>query len=99
MDLGLRDATVVVNGGSKGMGRAAARAFAVEGAKVAVLARGRQAIDETVAALLAIGASDAVGLRADVTDAQQVTSAFRTVEEQWGALNVLVNATGPTEVG
>ena len=52
MDLGLRDATVVVNGGSKGMGRAAAQAFAAEGAKVAVLARGRQALDETVAALL-----------------------------------------------
>ena len=39
MDLGLREATVAVNGGSKGMGRAAAEALAAEGARVAVLAR------------------------------------------------------------
>jgi NAD(P)-dependent dehydrogenase (short-subunit alcohol dehydrogenase family) len=99
MDLGLRDAAVVVNGGSKGMGRAAAEAFAAEGAKVAVLARGKEAIDDTIAALLRLGASEAVPLRADITDAQQVAGAFRIIEERWGLLNVLVNATGPVEVG
>jgi 3-oxoacyl-[acyl-carrier protein] reductase len=99
MDLGLRDATVVVNGGSKGMGRAAAEAFAAEGARVAVLARGRQALDETVAALQALGASEAVALQADITDGRQVASTFGIIEERWGNLNVLVNATGPAEVG
>jgi 3-oxoacyl-[acyl-carrier protein] reductase len=99
MDLGLRDATVVVNGGSKGMGRAAAEAFAAEGAKVAVLARGKQALDETVAALLELGAGDAVPLQADITDAQQVAGAFGIIEERWGILNVLVNASGPVDVG
>ena len=39
MDLGLAGATAVVNGGSKGMGRAAAECLASEGARVAVLAR------------------------------------------------------------
>ena len=39
MDLGLNDATVVVSGGTKGMGRAAAECFAAEGARVAVLGR------------------------------------------------------------
>jgi 3-oxoacyl-[acyl-carrier protein] reductase len=99
MDLGLRDAAVVINGGSKGMGRAAAEAFAAEGAKVAVLARGRQALDETVAALLARGASDAVPVQADITDAQEVAGAFGIIEGRWGILNVLVNASGPVEVG
>ena len=51
MDLGLAGAAVVVSGGSKGMGRAAALTFAAEGARVAVLARGRDALDATVAAL------------------------------------------------
>jgi hypothetical protein len=39
---------------------------------VAALARGRPALDETVAALLALGASDAVPAQADITDAQEV---------------------------
>jgi 3-oxoacyl-[acyl-carrier protein] reductase len=99
MDLGLKGAMVVVNGGSKGMGRAAAEAFAAEGAKVAVLARGQEALDDTVASLLSRGASDAVGLRADIRDDDRVAGAFGLVKERWGALNVLVNATGPVEVG
>ena len=39
MDLGLRNATVVVAGGTTGMGRAAAECFAEDGARVAILAR------------------------------------------------------------
>jgi len=100
MDLGLRDATVVVNGGSKGMGRAAAETFAAEGARVAVLARSADALAETLGALRSLGAADAVALRADITDRAQVEAAFAAVRERWGgALNVLVNATGPVEVG
>jgi 3-oxoacyl-[acyl-carrier protein] reductase len=99
MDLGLKDATVVVNGGSKGMGRAAAEAFAAEGARVAVLARGKEALDQTVAALLSLGAGDAVAVQTDILDGNGVTDSFRLVKERWGMLNVLVNATGPVEVG
>ncbi len=40
MDLGLQEATAVVTGGSKGMGRAIAERLAAEGAQVAILARG-----------------------------------------------------------
>jgi NAD(P)-dependent dehydrogenase (short-subunit alcohol dehydrogenase family) len=99
MDLGLRDAAVVISGGSKGMGRAAAEAIAAEGARIAVLARSKDAIDETVGALRALGAADAIGLPADVTDRAQVDAAFAAVAERWSELNVLVNATGPVEVG
>src|SRR5437879_192868 len=99
MDLGLRDATVVVNGGSKGMGRAAAECFAADGAKVAVLARGKEALDETVAALTAAGSPDAVGIPTYLTDGASVAAAFRQVGERWGALNVLVNVAGPVDVG
>jgi NAD(P)-dependent dehydrogenase (short-subunit alcohol dehydrogenase family) len=95
MDLGLRGATVVVNGGSKGMGRAAAEAMAGEGARVAVLARTRRDLDDTVAALRARGAADAIALPADITDPDQVAAAFAEVGRCWSALNVLVNAAGP----
>ncbi len=59
MDLGLKDSAAVVTGGSKGMGRAIAEAFADDGARVAILARGTEAIDETVEELERRGCPDA----------------------------------------
>src|SRR5258708_11141532 len=81
------------------MGRAAAEVFAQEGARTAVLARGKAGLDEAVAALTALGAPDAVGLAADLTDRAQVDAAFAAVGERWGGPNVLVNAAGPVDVG
>jgi 3-oxoacyl-[acyl-carrier protein] reductase len=75
MDLGYADATAVVTGGTKGMGRAIAECLAAEGARVAVLARGQAALDETVAALEHLGCPDAVGLAVDVVDAGEVDAA------------------------
>jgi NAD(P)-dependent dehydrogenase (short-subunit alcohol dehydrogenase family) len=99
MDLGLDGATAVVQGGTQGMGRAAAECFAVDGAKVAVLARTQADLDATTARLRELGAPDALGLRADITQLDQVQSAFDEVRERWGTLNILVNATGPTGIG
>src|SRR4051812_4789714 len=99
MDLGLSNAAVVVSGGSKGMGRAAAEAFAAEGARVGVLARGQQAIDETLSRCRELGAVDTLSLAADLTNATSISAAFDLVADRWGALNVLVNAAGPVEVG
>jgi 3-oxoacyl-[acyl-carrier protein] reductase len=99
MDLGLAGAATVVSGGSKGMGRAAALCLASEGARVAVLARNRDALDETVAALLEAGSPDAVGLSVDLTVREQVDAAFDQLGERWGECHALVNAAGPVEVG
>jgi NAD(P)-dependent dehydrogenase (short-subunit alcohol dehydrogenase family) len=99
MDLGLRDATAVVSGGSKGMGRAAAECLAAEGAKVAVLARTQKPLDETVDAMRDAGSPDAIGIATDLTSAEDVRRAFAQLDERWGQLNVLVNAAGPVDVG
>ncbi len=99
MDLGLQSATVVVNGGSMGMGRAAAERFAADGAKVGVLARGVAAIEETLARCEELGATDTLVLQADLTDRESVDAAFARVADRWGELNTLVNAAGPKEVG
>ena len=95
MDLGLADATAVVTGGSKGMGRAVAEILATDGARVAVMARGREALDETAGALRAAGSPDAVGISVDVTDAASIDAGFHEVADRWGALNILVNTVGP----
>ena len=99
MDLGLAGATAVINGGSKGMGRAAAEFLAADGAKVAILARGKEAMDETVAALTELGSPDALGIPTDLREGGSVADAFRQVGERWGQLNMLVNAAGPVDVG
>jgi 3-oxoacyl-[acyl-carrier protein] reductase len=99
MDLGFDGAAAVVSGGTKGMGRAAAECLAAEGARVAVMGRTQAAIDETVEALRSAGSPDAFGISMDLTSKRDVDRAFAAVGTRWGALNVLVNAAGPVDVG
>lgn len=98
MDLGLAGAAAVVQGGTQGMGRAAARCFADDGARVAVVARTQADLDATVAELTERGSPDAIGIPTDITHPDEVEDAFRAVGERWGELNILVNATGPGSV-
>jgi 3-oxoacyl-[acyl-carrier protein] reductase len=79
------------------MGRSAAEVFAAEGARVAVLARTATDLDDTTAALMAQGASEAVGVRTDFRDEAQVAKAFVEIRRRWGHLNVLVNCAGPSQ--
>jgi 3-oxoacyl-[acyl-carrier protein] reductase len=95
MDLGLAGARALVQGGTQGMGLAAAECFATDGASVAVMARTQTDLDATVERLRGLGAPDALGLRADITRIEQVEAALAIVKERWGTLNILVNATGP----
>jgi len=99
MDLGLTNATVVVAGGTTGMGRAAAQCFAEDGARVAILARSKEALHETAEALRAAGSPDAVGIATDLFDTASVDAAIGQIGERWGRLNALVNAGGPMRGG
>ena len=95
MDLGLAGSAAVVTGGSKGMGLAIAETLAADGARVAVMARGREGLDAAVESLLALGSPDAVGLSVDMTDAGSITAGFDAVAQRWGELNSLVHTIGP----
>lgn len=95
MDLGLTGSTAVVTGGSKGMGLAIATTFAEEGARVAVMARGTDALDDAVAILRDAGAPDAVGISVDMSDAASISAGFESVAQRWGRLNSLVHTIGP----
>lgn len=95
MDLGLAGSAMVVTGGSKGMGLAIAESLAAEGARVAVMARGRSGLDAAVAAVHYAGAPDAVGIGVDMADADSIAAGFAEVADRWGELNGLVHTIGP----
>jgi NAD(P)-dependent dehydrogenase (short-subunit alcohol dehydrogenase family) len=97
VDLGLRDAAVCISGGSRGLGREAALAFAREGARVAIGGRDAKAIDDTVGLLQEAGAPDAVGIRVDLRAPASIEKMFAALEVRWGELNTLVNMAGPSE--
>src|SRR5947199_1965448 len=67
MDLGLKGKKAIVTGGTRGIGHAIASLLAVEGCDIAICARNRRPVDETVAALVRAGVK-AVGGAIDVAD-------------------------------
>jgi NAD(P)-dependent dehydrogenase (short-subunit alcohol dehydrogenase family) len=80
---------VVVSGGGSGIGRAISLGFGREGAHVAVLD-----IDGAAAETTATAAGEARAYVCDVSDEEAVTAAFRTLDAELGALDVLVNCAG-----
>jgi len=108
----LRDLTgtlVVVTGGASGIGRAAARAFAAEGAIVVVADKDLDGARETVALIdippptaggsTAVFGGGAHAYRVDVADEQQVREFARTVRDRHGVPDVLVNNAGIGVIG
>ncbi|MCW7536856.1 SDR family oxidoreductase [Aquabacterium sp. A7-Y] len=81
---------VVITGGSAGIGRATACAFARRGARVAVLARGQDGLDGAVRDITAAGGL-ALAIPTDVADSGQVEAAAAEVERRWGRIDVWVN--------
>src|SRR6478736_4313142 len=77
--------SVVVTGGSKGIGKGIARVFAGAGATVAILSRHR---DQAEAAAGEIG-SGAIGLAADVTDEVSLAAAMEAVADRLSGIDVL----------
>ena len=83
-------AAVVVTGASAGVGRAVAHAFARRGARLGLLARGREGLEQARRECEELG-GEAVPLAVDVADAGQVESAAARLEEELGPIDVWVN--------
>lgn len=90
-------AAVCISGGTKGLGREAAVAFAREGARVVVSGRSQEAIDRTVGMLSAAGAADAFGVQVNLQEVQSIAAMFAQIARRWGELNTLINMAGPSE--
>jgi len=93
MDLELTGKHVLVTGGSRGIGLACAREFLREGARVTLVGRSRDRMDQALAALRAEGWT-ATGLCADLTDAAAALQAVDQAEAAGGPVDILVNSAG-----
>lgn len=92
MDLSLAGKRVLVTGGSKGIGLACARAFADEGANVAICSR-----SETNLATAQQALPHALTFAADLVDAGAAGDIVRTVEEKLGPIDILINSAGAAQ--
>jgi NAD(P)-dependent dehydrogenase (short-subunit alcohol dehydrogenase family) len=82
--------TCLVTGASRGIGAAVAARLAEDGHRVALLGRDAAALDAVRAGL----PGPALGVAADVTDADAVEGAVARVEQEWGPVEVLVSNAG-----
>lgn len=89
----LKNKIAIISGGATGMGGAASRLFAAEGATVAIIDRNGEEAEKTVADIRLAGGKAAHWV-ADVSDEAQVNAAVEGVTQTFGAANVLFNHAG-----
>lgn len=89
----IRGKTVVITGGSSGVGKATAEAFALEGCNIVVAARGKEALDETVSLCRDLGVA-VIGVPTDVSKAEEVAHLAETAIQFNGRIDIWVNNAG-----
>jgi NAD(P)-dependent dehydrogenase (short-subunit alcohol dehydrogenase family) len=89
MELGLTNRTVLITGGSKGIGLACARAFLDEGAKVAIVSRDRANLDAAAKQL-----GPVTRITADLSRTEDAQRMAREAQDALGPIDILVNSAG-----
>lgn len=93
-----RGRSVLITGGSRGLGLVLARELAMEGARLTIVARDADELAGAANELRATGA-EVLAVPCDVTDAEQVERAVEAAVAHHGGLDVLVNNAGAIQVG
>ena len=86
--------TALITGGGRGIGRAIARAYAAEGARLMLAARTAAELQDTAQEVQAQFGGEVMTVIADVTDRAQVEHTVRRTLDAYGALDILVNNAG-----
>src|SRR3954469_3302196 len=92
MDLQLKGKKVLITGGSKGIGLACARAFIAEGARVAIVSRSQENLNQGKKAL-----GNAYTIATDLIDAAAAAAMVERVEKEFGPIDILVNSAGAAQ--
>jgi 3-oxoacyl-[acyl-carrier protein] reductase len=95
----LKDQVALVTGGSRGIGRGIAKAFAAEGAKVAIIYKGSKDAAERLAAEIKQAGGTALALQCDVADFEAAQRCVEEVVKAWGQIDILVNNAGQIKDG
>ncbi|MDH4094112.1 MAG: SDR family oxidoreductase [Betaproteobacteria bacterium] len=98
MELGLKGRIALVTGATQGIGWATSRLLAREGARVALVARGRERLERCAQEIAAAG-GEALALQCDVSRAEDIERAVKAVTGRWGGLDILVNNAGTSMRG
>ncbi len=90
--------SVVITGGSRGLGLVIARRVCAEGGCVALLARDRDELARAQKELVRLG-GNVLSVSCDLTDGAQIKSAINQIVDRFGGIDVLINNAGIIEVG
>lgn len=94
----LKDKVALLTGASQGIGRETALALAEAGAKVAAAARNEEKLTALVNEIINAG-GEALAVKMDVADPEQIKSGFKQVLDKYGRLDILVNNAAITRDG
>ena len=89
----LKDQVALVTGGGTGMGRATALEMAQSGARIVVLGRRPEPIEDCAKTIREAG-GDAIAISGDIRQPEQIEAAMAQIHSEFGKLNILVNNAG-----
>src|SRR5438045_4479922 len=94
MEISLAGRAALVTGGSKGVGLAVASRFAASGADVAIVARGREALDAAVKTIGAVARARVIAVQGDVSGLANIQRIYDEAMKAFGKIDIIVNNAG-----